>query len=235
MDFLFMTPRAICALYVISISCLTSVSAQTVLEVSSTDFYESYADNVKVSGSVLAASYVPGSFSHASPEQLYLYIPSHKPLVHIVLTSIDGKYSADAAIKLNKNQTGWIQIKLPTAYKKEYLKYLPDQLAVFVFVDSEDMFGDYIQEVFPSSWGAPTSNAIHFSMNSGGGNPNITFKNQSGKVITLDCRMIKAKYTRAFNHICDLGNYTIDPGTIITFSPEYNSSGKDYIIWTSNE
>jgi len=212
-----------------------SVSANTVLDVSRDDFYESYSNNVEISGSVLAASYVTGNINHASPENLYLYIPEYRPVIYVIITSIDGNYSADATIRLEETQTGWIRLKLPTAYQKEYIKYPSDQLVAFAFADNEDMFGNYIQEVFPSSWGAPVSSSVTLLMNSAGGNPNITFKEDSGEVITRDCRAIKAKYTRVFNHICDFGKYKIDKGTVITLSPEYNSSGKDYIIWPSNE
>lgn len=223
------------ALLTLIVPCLNFVSAQTVIEVSSADFYESYAENVEVSGSVLAASYVQGSINHASPEQLHLFIPDYRPVVNVVLASIDGKYSADATVKLNENQTGWIQVKLPSAYQVEFKKYLPNRLVAFAFSDAEDMFGDYIQEVFPSSWGKPVSNSILLLINSAGINPNITFKEMNGEVIERDCTAITAKYTRVFNHTCNLDKFSIEKGTVITFSPEYNSSGKDFIIWSPYE
>mgnify|MGYP003632554668 FL=1 len=212
-----------------------STSANTVLVVASENFSESYAENVKVSGSVLVASYITGSFSKASPDQLHLYVPNHVPEINLIISSIDGKYTADVLLSLKKSQTGWLQLKLPTAYKKEYAKYLPNELVALAFTDSEDIFGNYVQEVFPTSWGKPLNSHLKFYMNSAGGNPNITFKEQSGDVVVLDCKEIDAEFTRVFNHVCELGEYAIIKSSIITFSPEYESSGKNYIIWPANE
>lgn len=219
----------------VSYAVLNTVQGQEVIEVSKNDFHEKYADNVDVSGSVLAASYVPGSLKYASPDQLYVYIPEYRPFLNIVLSSIDGKYSADASFALSESQTGWIQIKLPTEYQSEYKKYLPNRLVAFSFADNTDMFGNYIQEVFPTSWGTPASNRFKLLINSAGSNPNITFKDNKGNLVTKDCQSIREKFTRVFNYTCSLSDHAVDIATTFTFSPDYQSSGKDYIIWPIGE
>lgn len=224
----------IAQLLILALGC-QNASAEKLLVVSSENFSESYADNVKVSGSVLVSSYITGSILNASPDQLHLFVPKHVPIVNLVISSIDGKYTADVLLSLEKSQTGWLHLKLPTAYKKEYTKYLPNELVAFAFADSEDFLGNYVQEVFPMSWGKPLNYELKFYMNTAGGNPNITFKEQSGEVVKVDCNEIDAEFTRVFNHICDLGKYNINKSSIITFSPEYESSGKNYIIWPVNE
>ncbi len=214
---------------------LNPVQGQEIIEVSKSNFHEKYADNVDVSGSVLAASYVSGSLKYAAPDQLYVYIPVFRPFLNIVLASIDGKYSADASFELSENQTGWIQVKLPTEYQNEYKKYLPNRLVAFSFADSTDMFGNYIQEVFPTSWGVPASNRFTLLVNSAGSNPNITFKDSEGNKVTEDCQSIREKFTRVFNYTCSLSDHAIDIATTFTFSADYQSSGKDYIIWPIGE
>lgn len=217
--------------------CAVSNTAQgqKIIEISKDDFHEKYADNVDVSGSVLAASFVPGNLKYASPDQLYVYLPEYRPFLNIVLSSIDGKYSADASFDLPANQTGWIQVKLPTDYQNEYKKYLPNRLVAFSFADSTDMFGNYIQEVFPTSWGKPASNRFTLLVNSAGSNPNITFKDNEGNLVTEDCQSIREKFTRVFNYTCSLDDHSLDIATTFTFSPDYESSGKDYIIWPIGE
>lgn len=222
-------------LLLISLISNSVVSAKTILKVSRQNFSENFTENVKVSGSVLASSFVSGSLSHASSEQLHVFVPSYKPVINFFIVSIDGKYSADAVVNLEPEQIGWIQLKLPTDYQTQYGKYLPNQLVAFAFADSEDMFGDYIQEVFPTSWGNPVKSSLRFFINSAGQSPNVTFTDKSGNLLTQDCVKIEAEYTRVFNHICDVGAYSLPLSSIFTFTPNKKDSGKNYIIWQVNE
>ena len=194
-------------------------------------FSESYASNVDVSGSVLASSFVLGSEAHASPERLYVFMPKWVPELNIVVSSIDGKYSADAKVDLTTEQHGWLNFKIPTEYQKEFVKYLPNRLVAFAFVDSVDMFGNYIQEVYPTSWGLPSNYNIQLFMNSAGPEPNITFVNLQQNVITEDCILLNEEYTRVFNHVCSFGDHTTENKVIVTFSPDRDSEGKNYVIW----
>lgn len=223
------------AFFLLSVIAKPVLAANTIVEISRNDFSESYAESVEVSGSVLASSFVSGSVSHPSPDQLYVFVPSYRPNINFVLTTIDGRYSADASLTLQQSQTGWIQIKLPTNHKNTYAEYLPTQLVVFAYADSEDRFGNYVQEVFPTSWGSPVPSTLNFLINSAGISPNVTFVDHSGSLITRDCQKIEAEYTRVFNHICHVEKSDFTSGKIFTFSPNNKDSGKNYIIWSEVE
>lgn len=223
--------KGIFSLLACSIVTMPALSNITI-DIPAKNFSESYAENVQVSGSVLASSFVKGSLDFVAPDKLYAYVPRSASTLNIILSSIDGRYTADAQIKLTSEQEGWVQLKIPTQHQSKFIKYLPDRLVAFAFADSEDMFGNYVQEVFPTSWGAPKSEDVIFYINSAGGNPNITFRNSSEDVISKDCTALDDKYTRVFNHVCTFGGATVPEKVIVTFSPEYESSGKNYVIWT---
>lgn len=209
--------------------------SKTVIEIDAANFTENYSQSVDVSGSVLAASYVDGSSKFVKPGGLHIFIPNHIKTVYIILASIDGKYSAETQVSLKAEQTGWIQIKLPSNYTKEIRKYKANQLVAFAYIDSEDMFGDYVQEVFPTSWGQPTGSSLQFFINSAGRSPNITFQDATGAVFTNKCVRIQASLTRVFNHLCSMENYNLSKQATVTFSPDKKSAGKDYVIWNINE
>jgi hypothetical protein len=212
-----------------------SAYAQVSIEIPVDAFSENYAENVEVSGSILASSSVKGSLKFVAPEMLFVFVPRPTSTLQIVLSSIDGKYSADASIELSEDQVGWVQLKVPTKYQSEFIKYLPNRLVAFVFVDSQDMFGNYVQEVYPTSWGEPVENQIKLFVNTSGGNPNITYKIASGDVVSRDCAALDDKYTRVYNHWCEFGSDDIASNLIVTISPEYDSLGKNYVIWTPDE
>jgi hypothetical protein len=226
-----MVNRRIFSLLALSVVAAPALCNITI-SVPETSFSERYAENIEVSGSILASSFVKGSLVHAAPDQLYVYIPSPSSMLTIILSSIDGRYSADAQIELSSEQVGWLQLQIPTRHQTKFVAYLPDRLVAFAFIDSEDIFGNYVQEVFPTSWGAPKDTAISFFINSAGVNPNITFRDSDGDVKTKDCTGLNDEYTRVFNHICDFGEKTVPEKVTVTFSPEYDSSGKNYVIWT---
>ncbi|MFC3092994.1 hypothetical protein DRW07_02085 [Alteromonas sediminis] len=218
------------ACFIVSMPAFSNIT----INIPANSFSESYAENVQVSGSVLASSFVAGNLEYVSPDKLFVYVPRSISTLNIILSSIDGRYTADAQIELTREQFGWVQLKIPTQYKSQFVKYFPDRLVAFAFADSEDMFGNYVQEVFPTSWGEPSGNDLTFYINSAGGNPNITFRNGEQELISKDCTILNDKYTRVFNHECEFNESSIPEKVIVTFSPEYESSGKNYIIWTLN-
>ncbi|WP_440876898.1 hypothetical protein [Thalassotalea sp. PLHSN55] len=218
-------------LFTVSFCCYS----KTIIEINASNFTENYSQSVDVSGSVLASSYVDGNSKFVEPNGLHIFVPNPTPTVHIILASIDGKYTAETQINLKSEQVGWIQIKLPSSYTTEIKKYKANQLVAFAYTDSEDMFGDYVQEVFPTSWGQPTGSSLQFFINSAGRSPNITFKNTSGAVINNQCTRIQASLTRVFNHLCSIKKHSLDKQATVTFSPDKKSAGKDYVIWNIND
>ena len=196
------------------------------------DFNESYDPSVKVSGSILSSLLVSGALKLSSPDDLYVYITPKQPQINLSLVSIDGRYNADVSIEVAVTASSWIQISLPTQ-KEEFKKYKFNELVALAFADGKDKRGRYVQEIFPISWGVPDNKITQFYINSAGFAPNYTFKDVDENTITVECEEITTPSARAYNHVCAFNRTLIGEKAVITFSPDMESSGKKYIIWTS--
>ena len=214
---------------------LSSSYGQTSIEVPSANFFENYAENVKVSGSVLAASHISSKLKYPSPDELFVYVPKETNELNVIISSIDGQYSADASISLSPDNLGWINLKIPSQYHEKFAKYLPNRLVALAFIDSEDIFGDYIQEIYPTSWGHPEQREESLFINSSGTSPHMTFSDLSGDLISTKCVKLNDNYTKVFNYKCDFAKNRVEQKVLVTFSPSLESTGKNYFIWNVNE
>lgn len=197
-------------------------------------FSESFSDNVNVSGSILVSYLVSGEFDLASPDKLYVFFTPEHPILNVYVVSIDGKYSADATFKINQSETGWIAIALPSKHIQKLKKYKATDLVAYAFADSKDKRGKYVQEVFPVSWGQPNFKSFSFVINSDGFTPNYTFVNSNDELETIKCEYLNSSTSRAFNHTCQLSPDLLGKKSTVTFSPDEESSGKKYFIWSGD-
>lgn len=196
------------------------------------DFKESYDPNVNVSGSILSSLLVSGALKLSSPDDLYVYVTPEQNQLNLSLVSIDGRYNADVALQVAVSSSKWIQISIPTK-REEFTKYKFNELVVLAYVDGKDKRDRYVQEIFPVSWGVPNNSVTQFYINSAGFAPNYTFNDIEGNTTTVECDEIRNPSARAFNHVCAFDRTVIGEKAVITFSPDMESSGKKYIVWTS--
>lgn len=196
-------------------------------------FNESYDPSVNVSGSILSSLLVSGALKLSSPDDLYVYVTPEQSQINLSLVSIDGRYNADVSIEVAVTASSWIKLSLPSE-KEEFKKYKFNELVALAYADGRDKRGRYVQEVFPISWGEPDNKITQFYINSAGFAPNYTFNNDvDGKTTTVECEEITDPSARAYNHVCAFSRALIGEKAVITFSPDMESSGKKYIIWTS--
>jgi|GEM_PF-7124044 len=228
-------------LKILATSLIFAISSFAVAEQHSyqiISFDEDYAQDVKVSGSIMASYLVTGSLNHAAADSLYIYVVPEKNELNISIVSIDGNYSADIELTHFSDSAGWINIDIPSEYKKDLEKYAHNELVAYVFVDSKDDFGYYIQEVFPSSWGNPTSGQRVFLINTSGISPEYYYKDKSGNIITAPCKEIKNKLTRAFNHSCIYEISLKNEPTLVLINPTPDadgSSSKKFMVWSGHQ
>ena len=197
-------------------------------------FSESYDKSIDVSGSILSAFLVSGALTTPSPDALFVYLTPKQRKLNISLVSIDGRYSADVLIEVAVNSPDWIQLNLPSSKKETFKKYKPHQLVAVAYADSRDKRGRYVQDVFPVSWGKPDNKVAQFYINSAGFAPNYTFSDIQGNVQTIECDEIIEPTARAYNHVCRFERSQIREQAVVTFSPDMDSSGKKYMIWTAS-
>jgi hypothetical protein len=220
--------------FVITISAiynLQPVSAKDKYKIS--EFNESYDISVDVSGSILTAFLVSGSLTTSSPDALFVYLTPKQKKLNISLVSIDGRYSADVAIEVSVNSADWVHLNLPSTKKDTFKQYKPNELVAFAYADSRDKRNRYVQEVFPVSWGKPDYKITQFYVNSAGFAPNYTFLDINEDIRTIECDEIAKPTARAYNHVCKFDRSQMGEKVVVTFSPDMDSSGKKYIIWTT--
>ncbi|MCL1044918.1 hypothetical protein L2737_06195 [Shewanella electrodiphila] len=201
-------------------------------------FEEDYDAEVPVSGSIMAAYLATGALNYVATESLYIYVVPEKKEVNISVVSIDGHYSADIELTHTSNTAGWINIDIPSEHKKALKKYAHNELVAYVFADSKDGFGLYVQEVFPSSWGKPTNGQRVFFINTSGISPEFYYKDKSGHTITVPCKEIQNKLTRAFNHSCIYEVVIAEKPTLIFVNPTpeaEGSSSKKFLVWSGHK
>lgn len=196
-------------------------------------FNESYDQSVDVSGSILTAFLVSGALTTSSPDALFVYLTPKQKNLNLSLVSIDGRYSADVSLEITVSSAEWVRLNLPSTKKDTFKKYKPNQLVAFAYADSRDKRGRYVQEVFPVSWGTPNNKTALFYINSAGFAPNYTFLDIEGNIQTIECDEIAEPTARAFNHVCKFDRAQMGEKAVVTFSPDMDSSGKKYIIWTT--
>ena len=199
-----------------------------------TDFDEDLSIDVSVSGTVMASYLVAGALSHVSADALYIYVVPEKRQLNGSIASIDGKYAAELELTHTLDQAGWVQIQLPSKFKQDLRSYAADELVAYIFADGQDKFGYYIQEVFPSSWGAPTGKARSIFINSAGFKPEYSYKNMHGETVVGSCEEILNKLTRAYNYRCDFSLSNAEQPALVIINTTPDGSGKKFLVWDGN-
>ncbi|MBU1621054.1 MAG: hypothetical protein KJ556_02030 [Gammaproteobacteria bacterium] len=199
-----------------------------------TAFDEGLTANVSVSGTIMASYLVSGKLSYASADALYIYVVPKQKRLNASITSIDGKYAADLELTHSMAEAGWIQIQFPSKFKQSLQSYAADELVAYIYADSQDKFGYYIQEVFPSSWGEPDGSKRSIFINSAGFKPEYSYKNTDGETVVGRCEEIKNKLTRAYNHSCDFSLLSTEQPALIVINTTPDGIGKKFLIWGGN-
>lgn len=198
-------------------------------------FDESYVQNVSVSGSILVSFMISGDSKTASPDALSIFTVPEVKSVNLQLTSIDGRYTAEAQLAIEVEKAGWVEIALPSKYQDVLKRYKENEIVVFAFANGKDKRGRFVPIVFPTSWGEPTFEKQFFVLNSNGFAPNFIYNDDSDETKQGFCLKMSKKVTRAFNYTCDFFDQKSSGKKVVTFSPSHDESGKRYEVWFSNE
>lgn len=196
-----------------------------------TAFDEGLSSNVSVSGTIMASYLVSGKLNHASADALYIYVVPAQKKLNVSITSIDGTYAANLELTHSMATPGWIQVQFPSKFKQNLQSYAADELVAYIYADSQDKFGYYIQEVFPSSWGEPEGSKRSIFINSAGFKPEYSYKNPAGDTVVGYCKEIKNKLTRAYNHSCDFSLQVAEQPALIVINTTPDGIGKKFLIW----
>ncbi|MBU1308432.1 MAG: hypothetical protein KKE30_02730 [Gammaproteobacteria bacterium] len=218
-------------------ACLFFFASQSLAQQTSyqiTSFDEDLSASVSVSGTVMASYLVSGQLPYASADALYIYVIPEQRLVNASISSIDGKYAAEMELTHSMAQAGWIQVQFPSKFKQDLQAYAAEELVAYIYSDSEDKFGYYIQEVFPSSWGAPEGNARSIFINSAGFKPEYSYKNTAGETVVGRCVEIENKLTRAYNHRCDFSLHGAAQPALVIINTTPDGIGKKFLIWSGS-
>lgn len=218
--------------YFLSAVPLLSVAQSVPYQIISFD--EDLSIKVSVSGTVMASYLVSGELTHVSADSLYIYVVPEKRKLHASLVSIDGKYAAEFELFHSSVEAGWINVQFPTKFRQDLKNYAADELVAYIFSDGQDKFGYYIQEVFPSSWGAPKMDKRKILINSAGFVPEYSYRNKDYETIVGNCKEIVNKIARAFNYSCDFSVKNTEQPVLIIINTTPDGAGKKFMLWSDD-
>jgi len=192
------------------------------------DFSEEYSDNVDVSGGLLIGYQLIGSTLTKSKKHIYLSKPDDVDKVEIVISTIDGVYSASMKIEFIRESNGWLPIHFPSEHAEKLKGYDQSELVAYGFTRKKDRAKKTYLQIFPVSWELPSANSKlkpKFFINSASSMPRYNIKRKDSF-----CKKINAEVKTAFNFYCDISEDFPNGNNLILFNTG-SGKKKKYLVW----
>ena len=147
------------------------------------------------------------------------------------MLSIDGKYSAEFAIKFSSSGSTWIKIAIPTEYKEKISGYKPEDISVYAFQEEVSKRRKKTHKVFPTAWGSPNNSIQKFYLNSAGDFAKFAYFDINNGKQVIFCDPIHNIIKTSFNYECEIPSSANIKNSIVIFTTTPHSKGKKYKIW----
>lgn len=194
-------------------------------------FKEKIAEQVEVSGGILIGFQFSSSSSVPDLSNLYIARPKDIDSLYLKISSVDGVYSAEMEVSFDSWSSSWEQIVIPSEHQALLSKYAKDELVVYAFREQEDTRGNKgkkFHNVFPSSWGKPSTESAYrgyFFINSAAPIASYAVP-KSGK--NVFCKNVRSEIRTAFNRSCSLDSDLKAGNNLVVMKTGRN---KKYLVW----
>lgn len=160
------------------------------------DFKEEYNPDVNVSGRLLVGIQVPTKNIKSIGRKLFVQKPANLNAVDVLITTIDGVYSAKFQVEYLSPEGGWQEIELPSKELKELSKFKQNEIVAYAY---SKVGGDKstVHRLYLTSWGMPSNEQPTLFVNSSAA---ITYYRLKGG--KEPCTEITAINKTAFSHSC---------------------------------
>lgn len=193
------------------------------------DFEEEYSSSVDVSGRLLVGYQMEGDAPYSTGKVLYFATPDSISDVDVLISSIDGVYSAALTLRVINSVGQWSMVSIPSEHYEELEKYSPEELVALAYVELPYKGKKKRKKIFPTSWGKPGERQI-FYINTTSSFPTWVAKGMDGKVIKGRCNDLDAEVHTAFNYACVIeGKIAPGQASPVTFKAGRSQTS---LVWT---